>query len=148
MDDAFFMSEALKEAEKAAAAAEVPIGCVIVKDGKIIARAHNRTIRDNNPVAHAEILAIQKAAKKLKNYRLTKCDIYVTIEPCAMCAGAMVWARIKKVVYGASDIKAGACGSIFNVVQNKKLNHYVRVKSGILEKNCSKIMRDFFKEKR
>jgi len=142
------MSEALKEAEKAEKSAEVPVGCIIVKDGKILARAHNRTIRDNSPVSHAEILAIQQAAKKLKNYRLTNCDIYVTIEPCAMCAGAIVLARLKTLFFGSPDRKAGACGSVFNIVQNKNLNHRVKIKGGILEKSCSKIIRDFFKEKR
>ena len=147
-NDEYFMRAALNEAEKALEEGEVPIGCVVACGGKIIARAHNRTIRDSDPTAHAEILAMRKAAKKNKNYRLNGCDIYVTIEPCAMCAGAMVWARIGKLFFGAHDTKAGACGSIFNIVRNKNLNHRVEVKSGLLAADCAGLIKNFFKHKR
>lgn len=146
--DEHFMSEALKEARKALKKCEVPVGCVVVHGNKIIARAHNRTIRDNDPTAHAEILAMRKAAKKTKNYRLTSCDIYVTIEPCAMCAGAMVWARIGTLFFGACDKRAGACGSIFNIVRNENLNHRVGIRSGLLASECAGLMKNFFKKKR
>ncbi|MDD5688575.1 MAG: tRNA adenosine(34) deaminase TadA [Elusimicrobia bacterium] len=146
--DKYFMQEALREAKKAESKNEVPVGCVIVKDNKIIAKAHNQTIKKNDSTAHAEILAIRRANKKLKNYRLTGCQMYVTIEPCSMCAGALVWARIKKVVYAASDERTGACGSVINVVCNRKFNHRVEVKSGILKKECISLIQRFFKRKR
>ena len=142
------MQEAIKEAEKAKEKDEVPVGCVIVKNDKIISRAHNLTIRTNDPTAHAEILAIKKAAKKTNNYRLTNCDMYVTIEPCPMCAGALIWARIDRVFYGACDKKAGACGSVINITNNNKFNHTIKIESGILQKRCSKLIKNFFKEKR
>jgi len=143
-----FMTEALKEAKKAQDKNEVPIGAVIVKDNKIIARGFNRCIIDQDPTAHAEIVALRKASKKLNNYRLNGCSIYVTIEPCAMCAGALVNARIEKIFYGADDKKAGACKSIFKVVNNKKLNHRIEFKSGILKEECADIIKKFFEKKR
>ncbi|MDD5260109.1 MAG: tRNA adenosine(34) deaminase TadA [bacterium] len=143
-----FMKEALKEAQKAASKNEVPIGAVVVFKGKIIGRGHNQSINTNDPCAHAEIMALRQAAKKLFNYRLTDVDLYVTIEPCAMCAGAMVWARIRNLYYGTRDPKAGASGSVFNIVNNKKLNHRIFVHRGILEKECRKSIQDFFKKKR
>ena len=144
----YFMKQALKQAERAAMLGEVPIGAVVVRNSKIIARAHNRTITDNDPTAHAEILALRKAAKKSAYYRLTDCKIFVTIEPCPMCAGAMLWARVSEVVYGAKDIKAGACDSLFNITNDNRLNHRCKVTSGIQEKECRELMQKFFKEKR
>jgi len=126
----------------------VPIGAVVVREGKIIARAHNRTIIDNDPTAHAEILALRKAAKKSTYYRLTDCKIFVTIEPCPMCAGALLWARIEEVVYGAPDAKAGACGTLYNIADDRRLNHRYKVTPGIQEKECREIMQNFFKAKR
>jgi tRNA(adenine34) deaminase len=119
-----------------------------VRGGKIIARAHNRTIADNDPTAHAETLALRKAAKKSEFYRLTDCKLFVTIEPCPMCAGALLWARISEVVYGAKDVKAGACGTLYNIHQDKRLNHRYQVISGVLEKECRELMQKFFKDKR
>ncbi len=144
----YFMTEALKEAEKAALKEEVPIGAVVVYKGKVIGRGHNKPISTHNPCAHAEIVALQQASKKLKNYRLTETDMYVTIEPCAMCAGAMIWARIKNLYIGARESKAGACGSVFNIVNNKKLNHRIKTHKGILDTECRRLIQDFFKKKR
>lgn len=143
-----FMKEALKEARKAALKNEVPIGAIVVYKGKVIGRGHNLPIRNNNPTAHAEVLALGQAAKKIKNYRLLEADMYVTIEPCAMCAGAMVWARIRNLYFGARDPKAGACGSVFNITDNKKLNHRINIHQGILEAESRKIVQEFFKKKR
>ncbi len=142
------MTEALKEAQKAALKEEVPVGAVVVYKGKVIGRGHNKPISSHNPCAHAEIIALQQAAKRLENYRLNEADIYVTIEPCAMCAGAMVWARIKNLYIGANDPKTGACGSVFNIVNSKKLNHRIKIHQGILETECRSIIQDFFKKKR
>ncbi|MCL2389477.1 MAG: tRNA adenosine(34) deaminase TadA [Elusimicrobia bacterium] len=147
-DDVFFMRAALRECQKAVNSGEVPVGAVIVKDGKIIARGFNKNITATDPTAHAEIVALRRAAKKLGNYRLNDCTIYVTLEPCAMCASALVHARIKKIVYGAPDPKAGACGSIFNIARHEKLNHKIELSSGALEDECSKMLKDFFKSKR
>lgn len=142
------MAEALKEARKAALKNEIPIGAVIVHKNKIIGRGHNLSIRNNDPTAHAEIMALRQAANKNKNYRLTNVDIYVTIEPCAMCAGAMVWARIRNLYFGAKDSKAGACGSVFNITNNKKLNHRINIHQGILEAESRRLIQEFFKKKR
>jgi Cytosine/adenosine deaminases len=131
--DEYFMREALKEARKAEAKGEVPVGAVVVNGDRIVGRGHNRNIVLRDPSAHAEILAIRSASKKLNNYRLPGCRIYVTIEPCSMCAGALVCARLSEIIYGASDPKAGACGSVLNIVYNKKLNHRLKVKGGVLE---------------
>ena len=143
-----FMEAALAEAKKAAAMGEVPIGAVIVKDGEIIGRGHNLTETAKDPTAHAEIEAIKQASKTLGGWRLTGCEMYVTAEPCAMCAGAIVWARIKKLHIGTMDPKAGACGSVFNIVQEKKLNHNVEIEKGLLQEKCSGILRDFFRNLR
>ncbi|MDR2192752.1 MAG: tRNA adenosine(34) deaminase TadA [Endomicrobium sp.] len=143
-----FMMSALKEAKKAQNLGEAPIGAVIVKDNKIVAKGFNRCIADNDPTAHAEIIVLRKAAKKLNNYRLNGCDIYVTIEPCAMCAGALVNARITRLFYGAENIKAGGCKSVFQISNNKKLNHRVETKSGVLKDECRAIIKNFFKDKR
>ncbi|MFH0948518.1 MAG: tRNA adenosine(34) deaminase TadA [Elusimicrobiota bacterium] len=142
------MRQAIKEAKKAVKKGEVPVGCVIVKDNKIISRAHNLTIKKNDPTAHAEILAIKKAAQKIGNYRLTNCEMYATIEPCPMCAGAAVWSRIKRIIFGVSDEKSGACGSVINIANNKKLNHRIKIKSGVCEDECANLIKNFFKERR
>lgn len=143
-----FMQEALKEAKKAAEKLEVPVGCVIVKDGKIIARAHNQKETKTDTTKHAEIMAIQKASKKLGAWRLLDCEMYVTLEPCSMCAGAMIQSRIKKVYIGAMDEKTGACGSVLNLLQDYPFNHIVEVEIGIEKEECEKVLKDFFKELR
>ncbi len=142
------MEEALKEAEKAAALGEVPIGAVIVKDGNIVGRGHNLTETAKDPTAHAEMEAIRQAARNLGGWRLIGCDMYVTAEPCAMCAGAIVWSRIETLHIGTMDPKAGACGSVFNIVQEKKLNHNVKIEIGMLQEQCSGILKDFFRNLR
>lgn len=146
--DEYFMYEALKEAKKAYKKEEVPIGAVIVLENKIISRGHNLRESKNNPLYHAEIIAIDKAAKKLKKWRLNGAKLYVTIEPCPMCIGAIINARIDFVVFGAKDEKAGACGSVINIPEIKKLNHRVKINCGILEKECKIIIQDFFKNLR
>ena len=147
-DDIYFMNEAIKEAKKSFALDEVPVGAVVVKDGKIIARGHNlREIR-HDPTAHAEIVAIKKACKKTSSWRLVGCKLYVTLEPCAMCAGAILWARIDEVIYGASDLKGGALGTCFNLYEQKGLNHYPKIKNSILKEETGAILSDFFKNKR
>lgn len=143
-----YMKEALKEAKKAYETDEVPIGCVIVKDGKIIARGHNLREKTNDTTAHAEIVAIRKATKKLKSWRLENCDIYVTIEPCSMCAGAIMWSKIKHVYYGAKDIKGGALGTSFNLFEVPNINHRPQVSGGILEEEAASLIKSFFKLKR
>lgn len=140
--------EALAEAEKAYAQGEVPIGAVVEKDGIIVGRGYNLTETLKDPTAHAEMLAIRQAAKTVGGWRLLNCNLYVTCEPCAMCAGAIVWSRISKLYIGAMDPKGGACGSVFNIVQEEKLNHFVEIETGIMEKECSDIMKAFFKELR
>lgn len=142
------MVEALEEAKKAADLGEVPIGAVVVKDGVIVGRGHNMTETAKDPTAHAEMEALREASKTLGGWRLLGCHMYVTAEPCAMCAGAIVWSRIEKLYIGTMDPKAGACGSVFNIVQEKKLNHNVSVETGILQEECSKILKDFFKNLR
>ena len=133
-DDSHFMRLALREAKRAAREQEVPVGAAVVRDGRVLARAHNRPIGLRDPTAHAEILALRRAARKLGNYRLTGCDLYVTIEPCAMCAGAIVQARVRRVVFGATDPKAGASGTALKVLNHPKLNHQVEVVAGVLGK--------------
>lgn len=142
------MKEALKEALKAYKKLEVPVGAVIVKDEKIIARAHNIKEEKNDTTKHAEILAISKASKKLQNWRLTDCEMYVTLEPCSMCAGALINSRIKKVYIGTMDEKTGACGSVFNLLEDYTFNHKVEIQKGILKTECEKLLKDFFKELR
>ena len=141
------MQQALKCAQTAQDKDEVPIGAVIVKDNKIIARGYNKSISSKDTTAHAEIVAIRKACKKLNNYRLTDCSIYVTIEPCSMCMGALILARIKNLYYGAKDIKAGACGSVVDI-SKIKTNHKINVSGGLLEQDCATIIKKFFKSKR
>jgi tRNA(adenine34) deaminase len=142
------MEEALKEAEKAYKKDEVPVGAVIVKEGKIISKAHNLIKNKKNPTGHAEILAIQKAARKLKNERLNDVVLYTTLEPCAMCSGAIILARISTLVFGAHDPKTGACGSVYKIINNKKNNHKVKVINGVMKEESSDIIKKFFKEKR
>jgi tRNA(adenine34) deaminase len=146
--DKIYMSEAIKEAGKAFEKDEVPVGAVIVYNGRIIARAHNQIRMLRDPTAHAEMIAITQAAAYLGNERLLDTALYSTIEPCPMCAGAMVLGRIGKLVYGAADPKAGAAGSVMNVTGNRKLNHRIKVTSGILEEECANLLREFFKKKR
>lgn len=142
------MKEALKEAKKAYKKLEVPVGAVIVKDGTIIAKAHNLKETKNDTTKHAEILAIQKASKTLNAWRLEDCEMYVTLEPCTMCAGAIINSRIKKVYIGTKDPKAGACGSVLNLFKDYKFNHKVEYEDGIMQEECEKILKDFFKELR
>ena len=143
-----YMKQALKEAQKAYEKLEVPVGAVIVKDGKIIARAHNQKETKLDTTKHAEILAIQKASKKLESWRLIDCEMYVTLEPCSMCAGAIINSRIKKVHIGASDEKTGAAGSVLNLFEDYTFNHKVEIEKGIMQKECEEILKKFFKELR
>jgi len=143
-----YMREALKEAAKASEEDEVPVGAVVVYDGKVIARGHNQIERLKDPTAHAEMLALTSATNFLKTKWLNGASLYVTIEPCSMCAGALVLSRISNLYFGAKDPKTGACGSVINIANNKKLNHRIKVKSGILEAECSSLLKDFFKKKR
>ena len=144
----YYMKQALKEAEKAYKKLEVPVGAVIVKDGKIIARGHNQKETKTDTTKHAEIIAIQKASKKLKAWRLLDCEMYVTLEPCAMCAGAIINSRIKKVYIGTKDNKTGAVGSVLNLFEDFTFNHKVEVEKGILQEECKNMLKQFFKELR
>ena len=148
MNDVLYMKEAIKQAKKAYAIDEVPIGCVIVYEGKIIARGYNRRTTDKNTLSHAELNAIRKASKKLGDWRLDDCEMYVTLEPCQMCAGAIVQARIKKVYIGCMNPKAGCAGSVLNLLQVEKFNHQVEIETGILEEECSSMIKEFFRELR
>jgi tRNA(adenine34) deaminase len=142
------MVTALAEARLAAEAGEVPIGAVIVHNGELLARGQNRVLRDVDPTAHAEIVALRAAAAALGNYRLAGCTLYVTLEPCAMCAGAMIHARLDKVVFAADDPKAGACGSVLSVVNHPKLNHRMWAERGILAEESAELLRNFFRDRR
>ena len=144
----YYMKQALKEAEKARAKDEVPVGAVIVKDGKIIARAHNLREKNQQANAHAEMLAIQKASRKLGTWCLDECDLYVTLEPCMMCTGAIVLSRIRNLYYGTDDPKGGAIESLINIRTIKHINHHPQIESGILKTPCSTILTEFFREKR
>lgn len=143
-----FMELALREAEKAAQAGEVPVGAVVVLDDKVIARAHNRTERDGDPTAHAEIVAIRKASKKIGDWRLSGAELYVTLEPCTMCIGAAVLSRIDRLVFGCKDPKGGAVGSLYDISKESRLNHEIKVSQGILEEECSQVLKQFFKNLR
>ena len=147
-EDEKFMKAALAQAKKAAAIDEVPIGCVIVHEGKVIGRGYNRRTTDKNPLAHAELIAIKKASKKIGDWRLEDCTLYVTLEPCQMCSGAIVQARVKRVVVGCMNPKAGCAGSILNLLQVDRFNHQVELETGVLEEECSEMMKSFFKELR
>ena len=142
------MKEALKEAKKAYKKLEIPVGAVIVKDGEIIARGHNVKEEKKDTTKHAEIIAIQKASKKLDNWRLNDCEMYVTLEPCPMCAGAIIQSRIKKVYIGTMDEKTGACGSVLNLFKDYKFNHRVDLEAGLLKENCEEMLKSFFVELR
>ena len=146
--DERYMKEALKQAKKAYALEETPLGCVIVCEGKIIGRGYNRRNTDKSPLAHAEIAAIKKASKKVGDWRLEDCTLYVTLEPCQMCAGAIVQSRMKRVVVGCMNPKAGCAGSILNLLQMTEFNHQAELTTGVLEEECSQMMKDFFKELR
>lgn len=148
MDGEAFMREALALAAEAARAGEVPVGAVVVKDGRIIGRGYNRPISSRDPTAHAEIVALREAAAAQGNYRLPGCELYVTLEPCAMCVGAMVHARIARIVYGAADPKTGACGSIVDLPALATFNHHGRFEGGLLADECGGILREFFAERR
>lgn len=147
-EDEKYMNEALKQAKKAYALGEVPIGCVIVHHGKIIARGYNRRNTDKNTLSHAEITAIHKASKRLGDWRLEECTLYVTLEPCQMCAGAIVQARVTRVVMGSMNAKAGCGGSILNILEMPEFNHQVEVTRGVMEEQCSNMLKEFFIELR
>jgi tRNA(adenine34) deaminase len=148
IDDPQAMQAALAEARLAAEAGEVPIGAVVVHDGAVIARGQNRVLRDVDPTAHAEIVALRGAAAALGNYRLSGCTLFVTLEPCAMCAGAMIHARIERLAFAASDPKAGACGSVLSVLNHPQLNHQMQVEQGIAAQESAELLRNFFRERR
>lgn len=142
------MRLALAEAEDARTEDEVPVGAVVVLDGKVISRGHNRTRQVNDPTSHAEMLAVRSAAVQLQSWRLDGCTIYVTLEPCAMCAGALVLARVSRLVFGAWDLKTGACGSLRNVVDDRRLNNQMEIQGGVLEAACRETLKEFFRQKR
>jgi tRNA(adenine34) deaminase len=146
MQDEDFMREAIKEAEKAEELKEVPIGAVIVIEGKVVARAHNLRESEQNAIAHAELLAIDQACKELRSWRLEDATLYVTLEPCPMCAGAIMLSRVKRVVYGAVDPKGGCAGTLMNLLGDERFNHQSEVISGVLEKECGQILSDFFRK--
>jgi tRNA(adenine34) deaminase len=143
-----WMQEALRAAQRALEAGEVPVGAVVVHDGKIVGRGFNRNIADSDPTAHAEVVALREAGAAIGNHRLGDCDLFVTIEPCPMCAGAMVHARIRRLVYGADDPKAGAVHSAMQVVNHPSANHKIEVRGGVLAGKCAKLLQDFFKARR
>ena len=147
-DDFYWMALAVKEAKKAGKKEEVPVGAVLTLNGRKVAAAHNLSVTLNDPAAHAEILCLHRAGKSLKNYRLDGTILYVTTEPCAMCAGALLWARVKRVVFGAWDKKSGACGSVINLSNVKKFNHRFQAVGGVLEDECRSLLQDFFRNKR
>ncbi len=146
--DELWMEEALREAQRALALGEVPVGAVVARAGRVIGRGCNRPVSANDPTAHAEILALREAAQAVDNYRLIDCDLYVTVEPCAMCAGAITHARIRRLIYGAEDARAGAVHSALQVLNHPKLNHQVEVTSGVLAARCMDLLQAFFRERR
>lgn len=148
MSDATYMQDALEMAVQAAGAGEVPVGAVVVKDGVIIGRGYNQPITQADPTSHAEIMAMREASRALGNYRLADCDLYVTLEPCVMCAGAIMHARIRRVVYGASDPKTGACGSVVDLFAEQKLNHHAVVSGGVLADAAVALLQEFFAQRR
>jgi len=147
-DDSYFMNLALKEARRAAEEDEIPVGAVIVHEGKILGRAHNQREKLHDPTAHAEMIAITQAAEALGRWRLNGCTLYVTVEPCPMCAGAIVLARIERLVFGAEDPKGGACGSLYNIPEDRRLNHRVKVEKKVLEEKCRAVLQEFFSRMR
>jgi tRNA(adenine34) deaminase len=142
------MEEALREARRAESLGEVPVGAVIVRNARVVARGCNRNLTDNDPTAHAEIIALREAGRALGNYRLSDCEMFVTVEPCPMCAGALVHARLRRVVYGADDPKAGAAGTIMQVLNHPRLNHRIEVTSGVLAARCADLLQSFFRVRR
>ena len=146
--DRQFMQQALEQAKLAALAGEVPVGAVLVRDGQVISKAFNKPISDHDPSAHAEMLALRQAAKSDENYRLPGTTLYVTLEPCTMCAGAILHARLDRIVYGATDPKTGAAGSVLDVFSSKQINHQTSVEGGVMGEECGQLLRDFFKERR
>ena len=148
MTDFELMGAALDEARKAAALGEVPVGAVVAKDGEIVAAAHNTRETEKNALHHAELLAIDAACKKLGGWRLWQCELFVTLEPCPMCSGAIINSRIKRVVYGAADVKAGCCGSLYNLTGDVRFNHRPIVEGGFLKERCARLLTDYFKDKR
>lgn len=148
MQDSIWMRQALDQARNAWALGEVPVGAVIVRDGQVIATGFNQPIGTHDPTAHAEIMALRAAATILGNYRLPGCELFVTLEPCAMCAGAMMHARLARVVFGASDPKTGACGSIVNLFEQERLNHHTELNGGVLAQECGTLLKEFFAERR
>jgi tRNA(adenine34) deaminase len=146
--DRQFMKQALEQAELAALAGEVPVGAVIVRNGEVIARAFNKPITNHDPSAHAEMLALRQAALSAENYRIPDTTLYVTLEPCTMCAGAMLHARIDRIVFGAADPKTGAAGSVLDVFSSKQINHQTIIEGGVMAEECGQLLRDFFKERR
>lgn len=147
-DDSAWMELALEQAALAASAGEVPVGALVIKDGEIIGRGHNRNLLDDDPTAHAEIVALRQAAARMGNHRLPGCVLVATIEPCSMCAGALIHARIARLVYGAADPKAGAAGSVLQIINHPGLNHRMEVTAGVLAAKCSEMLQDFFRQKR
>ena len=148
MTETIFMQQALAQASQAAAAGEVPVGAVVVCDGQVIATGSNAPIGLHDPTAHAEVIALRAAAKVRGNYRLPDCELYVTLEPCAMCVGAMLHARLKRVVFGALEPKTGAAGSVLNLFENKQLNHQTQVEGGVMAQECGAMLQAFFRERR
>jgi tRNA(adenine34) deaminase len=148
MTDEDYLHAAMQEAYAAEADGEVPVGAVVVRDGVMIGTGRNRVIADNDPTAHAEIVAMREAGRALGNYRLEECTLYVTLEPCAMCAGAILHARVERLVYAAADPKAGACGSVLGVMNHPQLNHRVEVSSGLLAEECGTMLTSFFRARR
>lgn len=146
--DLFYMDEALAQAREALAAGEVPVGAVVAKEGEILARAHNRPIGLSDPTAHAEVLALRCAAARLGNYRLPGTTVYVTIEPCIMCVGALIQARVARLVFGAADPKGGACVSLYRLPEDPRLNHHLEVTGGVREAECRELLQEFFKARR
>ena len=146
--DLDFLQLAIAEARLAEESGEVPVGCIIVSNGEVIARGRNRVIADSDPTAHAEIVAIRAAGQTLQNYRFAECDLYTTLEPCAMCAGAILHARVRRLIFAAPDPKAGACGSVLSILNHPRLNHRVEVVSGLLADECGAMLSEFFRARR
>jgi tRNA(adenine34) deaminase len=148
MRDSIYMQQAISQAHNAWALGEVPVGALVVRDGEIIATGFNQPIGTHDPTAHAEIMALRAAAAIVGNYRLPGCELYVTLEPCAMCAGAMMHARLARVIFGAADPKTGACGSIVNLFEQERLNHHTELTGGVMALECGKLLKEFFAERR
>ena len=147
-DDTAYMEAALKQAREACSCGEVPVGAVLVRDGKVIAACRNRCEELKDPTAHAEILTLREGGRILGGWRLPGCTLYVTLEPCPMCAGALVQARVERLVYGAADPKGGACGTLYNIVQDERLNHRLAITGGVLEAKCAALLQEFFRSRR